>query len=471
MALPSDDAPQTTLREDLAALARSPRELWLVYAATFFEYLGIYSFLSTLKFWLSADHGMSDTRAGWWAATFSTLTTLFVFLVGPLADALGVRTMLIASFALAAVTRLGMSLAPTEGAAVGALLAFAFAYATTSPVLQTAVQRASGPRSRAFAFSLWYVSFNLAGTMVGPLIDGTRDHFRDAATRQLVTRSVHLPVLGDRVMSAHAAILAMGFGFAAVAAVIVLFIRKGFGMEGAGAVGDRGAYRSAAGEEAPKKPNPLKVLREVLADRAFWRFMFLLVLLSLVKLIFQHMHFTWPTYVTRMQGEDFPVGKVWAINSFLILFLAPLGTAVTRGRRPLDVLLLGAFITAASPFILCLGSGMAFQLAMVVTLTIGEALWSPRLYEYNLSIAPPGREATYVSLAALPYFFAKLIVGPSAGYLLVWFCPAEGPRTPALLWAVIGLVTMVGPVGILATRNWISRKDPAPEPAVAAVQK
>ena len=151
---------------------------------------------------------------------------------------------------------------------------------------------------------------------------------------------------------------------------------------------------------------------------------------------------------------------MWALNSFLILFLAPLGTALTRGRKPLDVLILGAFITAASPFILTLGSGLYFQLAMVVTLTIGEALWSPRLYEYNLAIAPAGRESTYVSLSALPYFFAKLIVGPTAGYLLTAYCPAEGARQPAMLWAIIATITMIGPVGIVLTRNWISPKSP-----------
>ena len=449
------EAPKTTLKEDLLELARSPRELWIVYAATFFEYLGIFSFLSTLKFWLSTDHHMSDTRAGWWAATFSTLLTLFVFLVGPLADAVGVRTMLLLSFGLAAVTRLAMSLAPSPTLAIAALLAFGFAYATTSPVLQTAVQKATSKRSRAFGFSLWYVSFNLAGTFVGYIIDGTRDRFRDPVTHQLVTRHVDLPLVGDRVMSAHSAILAIGFVFAVIAAVVVAFIRKGFGTDNfLKDLGDEPA-------EPPKpRPNPAKVLAEVLADRTFWRFMFLLMLFALVKLIFQHMHFTWPTYVTRVEGESFPVGKVWALNSFLILFLAPLGTALTRNRKPLDVLILGAFITAASPFILTLGSGLYFQLAMVVTLTIGEALWSPRLYEYNLAIAPPGRESTYVSLSALPMFFAKLIVGPTAGYLLTAYCPEHGARQPALLWAIIATITMVGPVGIVLTRNWISPKTP-----------
>ncbi len=491
MSLPSDDAPKTTLTEDLRALARSPRELWLVYAATFFEYLGVYSFLQTLKLWLSADQGMSDAKAGWWAATFSTLTTMFLLLVGPISDSIGVRTMLIASFSLAAVTRLGMSVAPTPTLAVAALLAFAFAFATSGPVLQTAVQRASAKNARSFAFTMWYVSFNLAGTLVGFIFDGTRTYFRDAVTHQPTHRTVHLPLLGAREMSGYEAILGLGFVFATIAAVIVFFIRADFGeaaMKARAAAeakkaaeewaarqaAESGAYRAPEEPEAipepeaPKepRPHPLKVLREVLTDKAFWRFMLLLVLLALVKLIFQHMHFTWPTYVIRMQGDAFPAGTVWSLNSFLILFLAPLGTAVTRKRKPLDVLLIGAFITSASPFILCFGSSMPFQLVMIVTLTIGEALWSPRLYEYNLSIAPKGREATYISLSALPYFLAKLIVGPSAGALLPLFVPEHGPRNPAALWAIIGGVTMLGPIGILLARNWITRK---PEPAAATV--
>ncbi|MCS6902134.1 MAG: hypothetical protein RMJ98_21185, partial [Myxococcales bacterium] len=165
------------------------------------------------------------------------------------------------------------------------------------------------------------------------------------------------------------------------------------------------------------------------------------------------------------QGEAFPVGKLWSLNSVLILFLAPMGTALTRKHRPFEVLLLGAFISSLSPFVLCFGSSMPFQLTMILLLTIGEALWSPRLYEYNVSIAPRGREATYVSLAALPYFLAKFLVGPTSGYLLAAFCPAEGPRHPAILWAIIGLSTMIGPVGIFALRNLIQKKD---ESAAAA---
>lgn len=446
----------TTLSDDLRALLKCPRELWLVYLATFFEYLGIFSFLPTLPLWLSGDYGMDDKRAGWWAATFSTLVTLLVFLVGSIVDAIGVRRTLLISFGLAALTRLGMAIAPSKEMAIATLLAFAFAYATSSPALQTAVQRASGKRTRAFAFSLWYVSFNLAGALCGPfIIDGTRHAFLDPVTKKLTTRIIDLPVLGPHSFTANSAIMAVGFVFAVVAFGVISLVRKDFE--------HRQDPDAAAEPQGAKKTNPLVALKEVLSDKLFWRFMVLLVFLALVKMMFQHMHFTWPKYVLREQGESFPVGTVWSINSMLILFLAPLGTALTRHRKTFNVLLLGAFISALSPFVLCFGSSMPFQLGMILVLTIGEALWSPRSYEYNVSIAPRGREATYVSLSALPFFLAKFLVGPASGYLLEAYCPPEGPRQSSVLWAIVGVSTLLGPIGIWLGRNWITKAEPPAE--------
>ena len=442
-------APKGTLKDDLRALLESPRELWLVYAVTFLEYVGVYSFLLTLALWLTSDQGMDDKKAGWWAATFSTLITLFLFLVGSLADAIGVRKTLILSFSLAALTRFAMSLAPTPATAVTAMLAFGLAFATTSPVLQTAIQRTAKKRARAFAFSLWYVSFNLAGALIGPLlIDPTRHAFLDPHTGKLAAHVVTLPLLGARSMTANGAIMGVGAFSALLAVFVVLLFRKDFE--------HRRDEEDTA--EPAKKPGFIAALRDVLGDKTFWRFIVLLVFLSLVKMMFQHMNFTWPKYVSREQGDSFPLGTVSSLNSFLILFLAPLGTALTRNRKPFNVLLLGAFISSLSPFVLCFGSALPYQIAMILFLTVGEALWSPRLYEYNVAIAPRGREATYVSLAALPYFLAKFLVGPSSGYLLAAFCPAEGPRHAAIMWAIIGVTTMVGPVGIWIGRGWMAKE-------------
>src|SRR5512144_2152901 len=130
-----ESAGHTTLSQDLRALLRAPRELWLLYLATFLEWLGIFSFLPTLPLWLTVDFGLDDRAAGWWAATFATVMTGLIFVIGSLADKFGIRNTLIAGFTVAAVTRLGMSLAGSLGPAITWLMTFALAYATISPVV------------------------------------------------------------------------------------------------------------------------------------------------------------------------------------------------------------------------------------------------------------------------------------------------------------------------------------------------
>lgn len=437
---PNSERCQASFRDELRDLVGAgSRDLWLVYLATFLEYLGVFSFLQTVALWLSDDFGFSDEAAGAWASIFSLLVTLLSFFAGALTDAFGVRRLLGLSFAIAAGTRLGMSLAGNATAAVAWMLAFAFAFALTAPALQVAVNFAVRPAARAFAFTLWYVSFNLAGAVIGVPIDWIRSRF--LVDGKLVVRMVDLPLVGVHEVSAHDVILAGGFVSAALAALVVSFVRRDLGHESA---------------PSGQSSSPLQTLAAVMSTPIFWRFMLLMVLLSLVRLMFQHMHFTWPKYVTRVEGDAFPVGTVWSLNSIGILFLAPLATAITRRLPIFPVLLCGAAISALSPFLLCLGSTLTIQVAMITVLTIGEALWSPRVYEYNVAIAPRGQEATYVGLAKLPFFLAKLVVTPMSGWLLASYCPAEGARDPAMLWAIVGLSTIVGPIGMWLLQNWLT---------------
>ena len=140
------------------------------------------------------------------------------------------------------------------------------------------------------------------------MIDGVRANFQvpDPAhpgKKLLASHAVDIPLIGPHVMSAHELILGLGFVFAVLAALVTLMLRRDFEHRGQ--------------EDAPqvKKTNPFAAMRDVLSDKLFWRFMLMLALLSLVRMMFQHMHFTWPKYITRMEGEQFPVGTVWSINS------------------------------------------------------------------------------------------------------------------------------------------------------------
>ena len=90
----------------------------------------------------------------------------------------------------------------------------------------------------------------------------------------------------------------------------------------------------------------------------------------------------------------------------------------------------------------------------LMVFSVGEAFYSPRVYEYAAAIAPAGQEASYGALAYLPFLVGKLLVGTS-GWILAAFCPAEGPRRPAMMWLIFALAASVAPIGLLLFSRYI----------------
>src|SRR2546430_14289079 len=95
----------------------------------------------------------------------------------------------------------------------------------------------------------------------------------------------------------------------------------------------------------------------------------------------------------------------------------------------------------------------------LIVFSIGEAFYSPRVYEYAAAIAPRGQEASYGSLAYLPFLVGKLLVG-TGGWLLAAFVPEHGPRHPATMWLIFALAASVAPVGLITFRRYIRVPEP-----------
>ena len=127
--------------------------------------------------------------------------------------------------------------------------------------------------------------------------------------------------------------------------------------------------------------------------------------------------------------------------------------------EPLVMIHGGSYISALSPFFLAVSTSPAGCIMFVVVLSIGEAVWSPRLYDYTMSVCQEGREGTYMALSSAPLFLAKLPVGFMSGYLLQKYCPAEGPRQSKLMWFIIGATTISSPVLMTVFWRYISHKD------------
>lgn len=169
---------------------------------------------------------------------------------------------------------------------------------------------------------------------------------------------------------------------------------------------------------------------------------------------------TMPKYMVREFGENTPKGQVYAINPALIIVLVPIITAATTAVDPLIMIHHGTYVSALSVFFLAFSTSLPACVLFVITLSIGEAIWSPRLYDYTMSVAQEGREGTYMALSSAPLFLAKLPVGFLSGLLLQRYCPEhleEGEvRHSKTMWWIIGLTTIISPLLITALWGYIS---------------
>ena len=208
-----------------------------------------------------------------------------------------------------------------------------------------------------------------------------------------------------------------------------------------------------------------------------------LLLIAFLKLIFMQMYYVFPTFGIRELGKGAPIGQLWGMNAIMVIFLAPIIGALTQRFSAYSMVIVGGIISAASVFIMALPTTWFQSMAdgsigdwighqhlglkgavhpyyvmvtfYVIFLSVGEAFYSPRVYEYASAIAPKGQEGSYASLSYLPFLLAKLLIGTFSGALLATYCPAVGERHSETMWLFVALTATVAPVGLIALRSLI----------------
>jgi MFS family permease len=461
------------------------RELWIVLGVKLLALFAYTVMNQTLVLWLSADLGYSDTDAGYMVMGWSALLSLFTVLVGSFTDAIGLRRTFLLGMSVCIVARVVMTATALKGVALGiGLLPLAMGEALTGPVLVAAIRRYSTTTQRSIAFSLFYAMMNV-GILCGNLVF---DYVRKGLGEH---SGLTLPVLGVHLSTYRTLFLVSALLSVPNLLILYFFLREGVD------VTDEGVRIS------PPKPHPAEprlvrrmalTVRDALRDTVrifrglwghpgFYHFLLFLALASCLRLVMAQMYYTYPKFGIRELGPGAPVGRLWAVNQFLIIFLVPVVGAMSQKIPAYRMVVCGTFIAAASLFIMAmpppwfqsladggLGNLIAHRwlavegrvnpyyvmiLLFVVMFSVGEAIYSPRLYEYAASIAPKGQEASYSALSFLPFFLAKIFVGMFSGRMLAAYCPAEGPRHSETLWLIIALTAAVAPVGLLTLRRFI----------------
>lgn len=476
-ALPAEEiVPPTGFHGFLAkftVLKGAQRNLWLTFLIKFLIYTAYSVTNKTMVLWLSKDLGFSDQAAGalvgWvWAPAM----TVFTLLAGSVTDAIGLRRTFFLGVAICTVARSVMVVTaiPSLALACG-VLPLAVGEALGTPVLLAATRRYSTIAQRSISFSLIYMVMNIGYVAAGYIFD---------YVRQL---NLHVSLFGFEP-SSYQQLFMVSLAFEIVLFPVVYFLRRDPNKPTTDEP-HRAAPRfwSRIGQTVRQSAiDTAHLFRRLIGQSGFYRLLVFFLFIGFLKAIFLQMDYVFPKFGIRELGFNAPVGKLSAINAIVIILLVPIVGALTQKFAAYRMVVVGGVICAAGVFIMALptewfvpaaSSGIGQWLGhgylglhgsihpyyimaalYLVVFSVGEAFYSPRVYEYAAAIAPKGQEASYGSLAYLPFLVGKLLVG-AGGWLLVAFVPEHGPRRPGTMWLIFALAASVAPVGLILFRRYI----------------
>ncbi len=445
-------------------LKSAQRELWLTFLIKFLIYTAYSITNKTMVLWLSKDLGFSDQAAGalvgWvWAPAM----TIFTLLAGSLTDAIGLRRTFFLGVAICTFARAVMvgTTIPWLALACG-VLPLAVGEALGTPVLLAATRVYSTTQQRSIAFSIIYAIMNVGYLVAGVVFD-------------FVRRSNFHPSFFGFAPTTHEQLFMVSLALEIVLFPTIYFLRSRQERE-------RQAQPTMLATVRESARETIDLFKRLLGQSAFFRLLVFFLFIGFLKAIFLQMDYVFPKFGDRELGLNAPVGKIAGINSIIIIFLAPIVGALTQKFSAYRMVVFGGTICAAGVFIMALPTSWFAPLAngafgdwlghgylrlhgavnpyyvmsalYLTVFSIGEAFYSPRVYEYAAAIAPKGQEASYGALAYLPFLVGKLLVGTS-GWLLAIFCPATGPRRSDLMWLIFACAASVAPLGLLLFRSYI----------------
>lgn len=438
--------------KDYRALRGAPRELWLAFAIKVLEGFAYFSMTIVLMLWLRSELGLSFEKAGWVYGLWGTLIGIYSMLIGALIDRIGVRKSLILGTGLMLASRGIMTFSSEPMWLWLAMLGLMpLGQALGIPVLATGIRRYTTTKTRSFGFSMFYACLNLGAVVGGVFIDYAGKWRQTGVDIDFVGWTIHLPIYRVIFFSAF---IATGLSFGLAMLMREIKINE----EGKLEKFIPGAqFKPSSSSLKARLLAWIRPLTDTAKEGRFWRFLLFLVLLIGVRATTRYLESVFPAYLKAELGSDVSFGKLVALNPVIVMILAPLLVPLVTRLGTYKAILYGSMISAAGVFILTAGASYWTAIAFVVVLSIGESIWSPRLNEYAVSIAPEGREGSYMSLATIPMFFSKTAVGGLAGYLLATYLPEKGTRSPETMWLIIGLMALASPVLIFVFRKIIMK--------------
>jgi dipeptide/tripeptide permease len=447
--------------KSFAVLKDNSRAYWGVQLVNVVDCTAYFSMISIASLFLVQNIGLSEVTSGYTITAYGTLVSITLFIAGFITDRLGVRKSLFVAMLIQGASRVGVlicgfspELPGREWLVIALLILGAPGNAMVQTAFQTANKMFSSQRSRSASFSVWYLLMNIGAAAGGFSIDLVR--------KTLDLDNTYIFVLGAATT---------------VVSIVVILLTINRSDASSTVPGDDGG----AMEPLSNGKTGIDYVLSVVKAAAFKRMLVLMVALLGVRAVFLYMYLLLPIYWTRVieavSGEKTDMGLLQAINPILIVVGIVLFIPFSGRFQVFNMLIFGAMISSCSLLVMVLpwqvfGSDMAsayftMSIIMLVILSVGEVIWSPKLNEYIAEIAPAGQEGSYLGMSMVPWFAAKLVVGAISGHLLIrWVPEGIGARlqagtvgfwdSPEAMWLILFAWAISGPLIALLFRGWFS---------------
>ena len=429
-------APVEKKKGPLAAFAPFPKPFWTINTVELFERGAYYGMLSVLAVFLARDLQFPAALTGaLLAIQFPLLYFLPVF-SGALAEKVGFKRLLIATFAFLIAGYLVLSIATNFWIGLAGITLFGIGAGLFKPMPAATVSDTTSPEDRNFGFAIYYWMINL-GAFLAPL-----------AMQQ---------VFGGQLRS----YFVVAAGLSVLNLVICLFMWKD--------------VRPA--NPAIKVGATVRGLREILHHPRF------MVLLA----IYCGFWFMYAITTSFLQifAVDYGILSLAQVallvpaNALAILIVGPILSKLTGKLPSLPLMIAGitifslgfllvGFIPAMAPLLTALAIPMvAILLAAVFIYSIGEFLTHPSYLSYVTKISPPEKVPVFLGYGFIPIGIGQLLGTLSGGFLYGSFAEGTTAR-PLMFWVAIVSVGMLTVAALLVYNFYLQpRRAIAPGPGEA----
>jgi proton-dependent oligopeptide transporter, POT family len=327
-----------------------------------------------------------------------------------------------------------------------------------------------------FIFAIGYFLIGLCGMQMGQGINevfGKRNFLLFSLIFTAVGGSLIKPcIVGTVAFTSKPETKALGFSIyyslvnfgGAIGPVIAMTVRKNFGIEYVLVMSSITSALMLLGTflffQEPKPQSGTieqRTFRQVFSDMVMVfgnvRFMTFLVIFSGFWLMFWNVFLLVPFYGTDiLHFENFELLET-IDAACIILFTIPLA-ALAKKLKPITAMITGFVIASFCWVIMGASISLTATFIGIALFAIGEAIQSPRYYEYVSNLAPKGQVGTFMGFAFLPVALGAIGCGYLADYLKNNLLHSN----PSKMWFIVAGIGFVSTGLIILYNQFIAPK-------------